>query len=195
MERIKMNFELGEQEHKRFIKTLEREKCLVVSDGLLWSIGRYKGFSYSYKVILTTEIDGELEADDWYTDDLYGFVVDGTVDFYVLFEKGKPITNKEIVDSVKALITGKDFNFTSNIIIELLNNYEIIDERQYDEGYSYIVDGYIKVKSIIEIENRYFLIEWEFDSHNEEERYFPPVRPIEVEIFYKKEWKYKGDDE
>lgn len=29
MERMKMNFELGEQEHKRFIKTLERENVLL----------------------------------------------------------------------------------------------------------------------------------------------------------------------
>lgn len=194
MKKIKMNFELGEQEHTRFIRTLEREKCLVVSDGLSWNVGRYKGFSYSYKVILTTQIDGEFEADDWYTDDLYSFVVDGTVEFYVLFEKVQSVTNKEIVDSAKALIIGEDFNFTSNIIRELLNNYEITDERQYDEDYSYIVDGYIKVKSIIEVENRYFMIEWEFDSHNEEERYFPPVRPLEVEVCYKKEWKYKGVD-
>lgn len=194
MEKIKMNFELGEQEHNRFIRTLEQEKCFVVSDGLLWSISRYKGFSYTYKVILTAEIDGEIEADDWYTDDLYSFVVDGTVDFYILSEKVRSVTNKDVINGAKALITGEDFNFTSNIIRELLKNYEITDERQYDEDYSYTVDGYIEVKSIIEIENRYFMIEWEFDSHSEDECYFSPVRPPEVEVCYKKEWRYKGAD-
>ena len=77
-----ITFGLSQEEYNRFIETLNTKECYIIEKKKMYKIKPYYDFDSRYK-ITAVNIQDEDDYEYWYTDDLYDFVYEGYVLFFV----------------------------------------------------------------------------------------------------------------
>lgn len=71
------------KDYDKFINLLNHKKCYISEKGEFYKLKPYlKGFSRTYKVTAVHLTERTLD-EYWYTDDLFEFVKDNFVNFYI----------------------------------------------------------------------------------------------------------------